>query len=369
MSKRHLRRALGLVVMTAALVGTSVPYAQALAVPASPLAHPSAIGSNSCQGTDACLGATGNIGDNACNGEYACKDAAGDVGNDSCNGDYACRSSAAMIGANSCNGGDACDGAVSGPIGDGSCNEFFACNGASGAIGDGSCNDTEACEFTTGDVGQASCNGYTACYQAAAIGSDSCNADYACYQSSGGVGDHSCNGDSNCYTANGAVGNCENNDVDPPECAATYTPDGQVRRPGGARRGNDIYNSDANGQMVFNGNNRYRAGTVRWIYLYVQNDGNANDSYTIDAADPVIVALVSYDIRYFRPGGAEITADVSAGTFTTPELAPGATYGIRARVEVTPGAPHGSEVTQLVAMTSVADSGQQDTVGFRFRRN
>jgi hypothetical protein len=46
--------------------------------------------------------------------------------------------------------------------------------------------------------------------------------------------------------------------------------DGLIRRPGGVLKGNGIYNNTAAGQMIYGG--AYPAGTVRWAYIYAQND-------------------------------------------------------------------------------------------------
>lgn len=288
-----------------------------------------------------------------CQGTLACQGVTGTVADDSCNGTQACQGAQANIAGSSCNGTQACQSAYRDPA-----NPLSV----GGSIGAGSCDGTQACQGT-GAVSSAE----VVVSALPSIGDNSCNGSLACQVSSGQVGNNSCNGDTACAGHDGVVGDCEMNTVFVEACAE-YKADGQVRRPGGKLRGDDIFNSNASGQLVYDSGARYRVGTVRWVYLYVQNDGNVADTFTFDAADAVVAVAAGFDIGFYRASGTDITGAVYDGTFITPELAPGDRYGIRARVEVTPGAPHGSEVTQLVTVASVGDSNAQDTIGFRLRR-
>jgi hypothetical protein len=88
-----------------ALAGAAAPHAPTHVAPAI------VIGSNSCQGINACSLAVGPIGDNSCNGYFACYDAEGEIGDNSCNGDEgSCESTwpGASVGDNSCNGSFIC---------------------------------------------------------------------------------------------------------------------------------------------------------------------------------------------------------------------------------------------------------------------
>lgn len=151
--------------------------------------------------------------------------------------------------------------------------------------------------------------------------------------------------------------------------AASYQPDGAIRRSGGPRRGNDIYNTDGAGQTFDSGSRRYRAGAVRWLYVYLQNDGDSPDRLTVAAGalGPSLTAN-GYNVRYFTPGLIEITAAVEAGTFTTALIQPGQRSAIRVRIEITAAAAHHSEVSRLLTITSTSDVSKEDAVGFIVRR-
>jgi hypothetical protein len=278
---------------------------------------------SSCVGTLACEGVTGSIGENSCNGQQACQGLVGDVG------------------ANSCNGTQACQG-----LGNDNASVVVSVAAVTPTVGSGSCNGTQACQgaFSTPlDV-------FT--FVAAAEKS---------------IGNYSCNGSAACQSLMASVGDCQNNASVPAACAVRK-PDGHIRRSGGARHGQNVYNLDAVGQMSIEAPRRYRVGAVRWYYVYVQNDGDAADSFTVGAADNTPGGSAGYSVRYFRPAGAEITAAVESGTFTTPELGPGRTFAIRARVQVLAGAVRGSQVQRLFTITSVGDSAVKDAVGFLMGR-
>lgn len=153
-------------------------------------------------------------------------------------------------------------------------------------------------------------------------------------------------------------------------------PDAQVRRAGGPQLGDNIYNLDGTNQTVGGHRaRRYHIGDVRWFYVYAYNDGAANDANTIGATKVFTaeVALASltvapYLVQYFSPAGADITAAVEAGTFTTPTLAPGGRYGIKVKVTVMPEAGHGFGVELLLTMSSSSHPNLKDAVGIKMRR-
>ena len=312
---------------------------------------------SSCVGTLACEGVTGSIGENSCNGQQACQGLVGDVGANSCNGTQACQglgnddasvvvSVAAVtptVGSGSCNGTQACQGAFSTPL-----DVFTFVAAAEKSIGNYSCNGTLACQGV-----------FSAPIVIPFVAADELPAE--------SIGNYSCNGSAACQSLMASVGDCQNNASVPAACAVRK-PDGHIRRSGGARHGQNVYNLDAVGQMSIEAPRRYRVGAVRWYYVYVQNDGDAADSFTVGAADNTPGGSAGYSVRYFRPAGAEITAAVESGTFTTPELGPGRTFAIRARVQVLAGAVRGSQVQRLFTITSVGDSAVKDAVGFLMGR-
>ncbi len=153
-------------------------------------------------------------------------------------------------------------------------------------------------------------------------------------------------------------------------------PDAQVRRAGGPQLGDNILNLDGTNQTVGGHKaRRYHVGAVRWFYVYVYNDGTAQDANRIGAykaftAEVGVTSLIAdpYLVQYFSPSGADITAAVTAGTFTTPSLAPGGRYGIKVKVTVMPEAGHGFGVELLLTATSVSHPIFQDAVGIKMRR-
>jgi hypothetical protein len=154
------------------------------------------------------------------------------------------------------------------------------------------------------------------------------------------------------------VGDCASNTAghEPAACAVPK-PDARIRRPGGPVRGNDIYNLDGTNQTT---NTFNKAGAHRRLYISIQNDGPAADSFTLEAPGSVNEGFI---IRYFiGTSDVEVTAAVEAGTFATPELAPAAVYRLRVRIDVC--APSDFTVSRLVTATSVADSSKADAVSF-----
>jgi hypothetical protein len=345
----RLRAVWGLL-LAVTLIGVAVPVAGATSTPprGQSVAGAQTIGAGSCIGTNACTGATGNIGAGSCIGEDACRNSTGDIGDNSCNysGDTfaACEDSSADIGDGSCNVLGACRNATT-TIGDGSCNGNGACNGITATVGDGSCNTGTACPSSSGPVANGSCNEFASCVgSAATVGNNACNGTHSCEaHPAGTIADNTCNAAYEC----------------------SRQPDALIRLAGGALRGNDVYNTDGAGQSAYFGPRKLADGAVRWFYVYAFNDGFASDAFEFSSAgtgsDP------GYDVRYLRPSGADITAAVEAGTFVTPDVAPGDRYGIKVKVTITSGAAHGSAVHRLITLTS-EDGGQQDAVGLTLTR-
>ena len=59
---------------------------------------------------------------------------------------------------------------------------------------------------------------------------------------------------------------------------------------------------------------------------------------------------------------------IEAGTFVTPEVAPGHTFRIRVRVWTAPGSQRGSQLTRLLTFTSESNSNAQDAVQLKVTR-
>ena len=307
---------------TGALAGAAPPPVLIV----QPLGPPPA---SSCQGTDACLGATGNIGNNSCNYEHACEGMSGTIGDNSCSGLYACYG-------------------MSGGIGDNSCNETYSCFGLGVAVGNNSCFGDYACYGVSGNIGNNSCNGAVACYEADAR-----------------IGNFSCNGGAKCHYRANPVGDCKRNTVTPAECAQ---PDARIRRIGKHNMvGNDIYNSDGTNQTL---GDTLGDRAVRFV-ITIQNDSDTASSFTIGSSNGVTLILLPPANFYHDWPAQDITAAVMAGTYTTPTIAPGGVYRIRAVVRplqinfnhltAGPRVPHYS---WLVTATTVGNPTKVDAVRF-----
>ena len=152
-------------------------------------------------------------------------------------------------------------------------------------------------------------------------------------------------------------------------------PDAQVRRAGGPQLGNNVFSLDGSGQTAGgHKQRRYLDGAVRWFYAYVYNDGVSTGTFVIGASESISVAtarptsIAPYLVQYFSPSGVDITASVLSNSYATPPLAFGGRYGIKVKVTVGEGAPHGSEIGVLVSMSLQSEPGNKDVVGIRMRR-
>jgi len=146
-----------------------------------------------------------------------------------------------------------------------------------------------------------------------------------------------------------------------PTAGLAAKPDGRIRKGTGAYVGNNIYNTTGLNQAKTGA--KARGATVTFG-ISIQNDGSGTDSFRLSATG---TASSMYTVTYFR-GTTDITAAVVAGTYTTPSLAPGATYLVTAKVKVNQSATKGSSTTRLVTVASVADGTKQDAVMFTGKR-
>ena len=252
-------------------------------------------------------------------------------------------------------------------IGTGSCGGFGACQNVTGPIGDNSCNGDSSCINWTGSIGDNSCDYESACEDgSASIGDNSCSGLGACAAATGSIGDYSCNGYTRCSVTDATIGDCMFNDVYPAVCVQ---PDARIRRVGRPRGyGNDIYNTDGINQTL----TPVRTfGRQLRVVITVENDGVAPDSFTFGVSSsvpPTLAPVAEPTLTFYRGWpGKNITAEVMSGFFSTPKLAPGQIYRLRA--VITPPnttafvASGGIKVHYLVTARSFDNPGLQDAVG------
>lgn len=147
-------------------------------------------------------------------------------------------------------------------------------------------------------------------------------------------------------------------------CTSTTTrqPDGRVRLgTSGAFTGNNVYNTTGVGQKK---TGSAPVGSTVTFNISIQNDGSANDNFKVLAAG----SSTTYNVKYLD-GLANVTAQVVAGTYQTPSLAPGATRVLTVKIKVKSGAAVGSKVNRLVTITSVADGTKIDAVKVTVKRS
>jgi hypothetical protein len=134
-----------------------------------------------------------------------------------------------------------------------------------------------------------------------------------------------------------------------------HQPDGVLRRRArGPWVGNQRYTADGTGQrIVLTG----RRGQVLTTLVRFQDDGTEADAFRIRGSRN----SAAFQVRYLR-GDRDVTAAIKAGTFTTPELAPGAYFPLRVEVTVKRSAPPGATQPVRLTATSVAEPAHSDSV-------
>ncbi len=137
-------------------------------------------------------------------------------------------------------------------------------------------------------------------------------------------------------------------------------PDAQIRVGNGAFIGTTTYNTTGSGQSrsATVGNQGTATFTGR-----IQNDGNVTDDITLLGQPTTSRYTVTY-----KDGPTNITAQVTAGTYTIDDLAPGATHDITIQIKAKAGTPVGNQVTRTLTATSGADPDLDDTVKTTVRR-
>lgn len=140
-------------------------------------------------------------------------------------------------------------------------------------------------------------------------------------------------------------------------------PDARIRVGAtGTLKGDDVYNTTGAGQGAAAS---ARRGASVTFQIPVQNDGVVADRFKLKGQ----AGNANYRVRYLDRSGANITSAVTAGTFTTPSLAPGGVHTIRAVVTVQTGAAAGSSLARTLTATSKNASTAKDTVKFTTRRS
>lgn len=141
---------------------------------------------------------------------------------------------------------------------------------------------------------------------------------------------------------------------------AAPRPDGRIKKGAtGTYRGDDVYNTTGAGQTV--GGSAPRGSTVTY-FVSVQNDAPFAAALRLRGT----ASTPRFRIKY-TANASGITNGVTAGTYTTPVLAPQATFTVKVQVTVAANAPAGASLT---AGLHVFDPGLEyrDTVKFTTRR-
>ena len=142
----------------------------------------------------------------------------------------------------------------------------------------------------------------------------------------------------------------------------TYTvaaarPDARIRRGAGPLVGNDLYNTTGAGQTRTGSAARGHSVT---FYASIQNDAAFAETLRLrgEASTP------RFAVVYRNAAGTDITNQVTAGTYTTPNLAPGGTHQIKIIVTVRNTPPFSGSLVRTLTATSTTDPTISDTVRF-----
>ena len=196
------------------------------------------------------------------------------------------------------------------------------------------------------------------------------NAGFSCADEAGGTGIASCVGTvANGQAINTATPGQKTFTVTATDGAGnarvldrTYTvvdarPDARIRRGIGALAGNDIYNTTGADQTRTGANIRGHRVT---FYASIQNDAPFAETSRLrgQASTP------NFTVVYRDPAGTNITNQVNAGTYTTPNLVPGGTHRITITVTVGHTAPPGASLARTLTATSTTHPTIKDTVRF-----
>src|SRR2546427_641182 len=151
----------------------------------------------------------------------------------------------------------------------------------------------------------------------------------------------------------------------PPPPPATRQPDNLIKNSSETTYlGDNVYNTDGTGQTK---SQSIKAGRSATFNVMIQNDGSATDSFTVQGNG----SSTGFTVKYYAgsSGNTDITTAVTAGTYTTGNLGPGANQIIRAAVTVARGIASGTVKDCLMTTRSVGDNLKRDTVKARVTVN
>jgi hypothetical protein len=137
-------------------------------------------------------------------------------------------------------------------------------------------------------------------------------------------------------------------------------PDGMIRKhPSGRQVGSNVYGGSATQgvRQVVSSQTRSATAIVRF-----QNDGDAPDQITVRGT----AGSHRFRVHYFA-GGADVTRQVTAGTYRTPALLPGQASRLRVKITRTGAAEVGNHRVFRIRGTSVGDARSWDAVRTRVR--
>ena len=196
------------------------------------------------------------------------------------------------------------------------------------------------------------------------------NADFSCTDEPGGSGIASCVGTvadghaidtttlgqhSFGVTATDVAGNIRV--LNRPYTVTAARPDGRIRRGSGTLVGNNIENTTGSGQTRSGSAGRGHSVTY---YASIQNDAAFAERLRLHGQG----STAQFTIGYRNPAGTNITDQVTAGTYTTPNLVTGGTFQVRITVTVRNTAPPHAVVVRTLTSISTSDTTRRDTVEF-----
>lgn len=134
-------------------------------------------------------------------------------------------------------------------------------------------------------------------------------------------------------------------------------PDGRIKKGAtGTLKGDNVYNTTGEGQTRTGSAARGRTVTY---YASAQNDAAFPDVLRLQGTASNTRFTVQYSVN-----GVGVTRKVTAGTYTTPTLAPGAVVTVKVVVTVRTTAPAGSILSGALKVRSDTDLTVRDTVKF-----
>ncbi len=130
--------------------------------------------------------------------------------------------------------------------------------------------------------------------------------------------------------------------------------DARVGRFPSTPEGNDIYNTSGSGQVQTV--NLKAATRKRTLFVKIENDGHDVDSFKIDGSK----GNPDFEVKYIS-GNTDVTSAVTAGTFSTGDLAPGAGFKLKVRISAKT-TKAGEKIDLRIKGTSDTDSSSKDAV-------